>query len=307
MKNRLLFIVILIALIFFSCESPTNDESGDDEDTSCFLALFADEFSSAGIGVTVTIGGTETSDYAGYFAVYTEDFAGYESGISIHLMTPGSSGSMVTPGSEWFIIKIQSDSMTPGTYTLDSSDQTFQLSSPGQVKIYQNDSSDILHCASGQLIINSFEWSHSGDYSANLSFNIEFSDIAFDGGNADLGISRSLGETGSGSGTLNAVAEKMDLRDPTNSTWQTRYDYYGTNFTEEITFTSTSSCSVLVYETANSSSRTTDTLTVEDYNYDYSVATGYLKGSQGNPLYFEIKGNTLTTDTSTPTQYTRIK
>ena len=46
------------------------------------------------------MGDTDTSDYVGAFAVYTEDFSNYENGLTLNLMVPNSYGTIVDPGVE---------------------------------------------------------------------------------------------------------------------------------------------------------------------------------------------------------------
>lgn len=289
MKYRFSLIVLMFALIFSGCESPTNDNESS-TDNSVFLALFNDEFSSINIAADVSMGESNTTDYSGVFAIYTENFAGYEDGLSVHFMVPDSSGTIVAPGLEWLIIKIQKESMIPGVYTLDNSDQELQLSAPGQVKLYYNDSDDVIHCGTGELIINELNWSNSGEETASLSIDLEFNEITLDGGNSSLGANRALGETGIVSGTFAAAATKLDISSLVNTEWEVTYNYYGESVTENLNFTSENDCKATV--SAPSYSPVTDYLTYE-YSYSSSMGYGTLKGDKGE-MDFTVKGKTLT-------------
>ena len=178
--------------------------------------------------------------------------------------------------------------MTPGVYTLDSSDQNLQLSAPGQVKLYYNDSEGVIHCGSGELIINELLWSNSGEDTAELTIDIEFSNITLDGGNSSLGINRSLGDAGSTTGSLTAAASKMDISNLVGSKWKGSYSYYGVNVSEILHFISETTCILEVFADNRS---TSDTLSYT-YSCISNVGSGTLKGDQGD-LSFTVKGNEL--------------
>lgn len=259
--SGLLVFVVVIGLLCTGCEDPTGGGSGS---SSVNVTMQYYDFSYSNIDLNVSMGAGGTSGYNGTYVIYTENWSSYADGISLHFLVPGSIGSMAEPGPEWLVIKIQKDAMRPGTYTLDDSDPNYQLSEPGQVKLYYNDADDVLHVGSGQITIDYLDWSNSGWYTASLSVSLSLDNVTLGSGSDTGTVAGSFEGQASISGDDSGGSSLVGTR------WRGNYDYYGTPVTETLHFTSSSSCT-------GTTEAGGDSITITmSYTYDPGSRTGTL-------------------------------
>jgi len=269
--SGLLVFVVVIGLLCTGCEDPTGSSSGS---SSVNVTMQYYDFSYSNIDLNVSMGAGGTSGYYGTYVIYTENRSSYADGLSLHFLVPGSIGSMAEPGPEWLVIKIQKDAMRPGTYTLDDSDPNYQLSEPGQVKLYYNDADDVLHVGSGQITINYLDWSNSGSYTASLSVSLSLDNVTLGSGTVYSVAGTAMSDTGTVTGSFEGQAsisgDDSGGSSLVGTRWRGNYNYYGTPVTETLHFTSSSSCT-------GTTEAGGDSITITmSYTYDPGSRTGTL-------------------------------
>jgi hypothetical protein len=283
---RAILLVLAASFLYTGCEDPT---SSSPEDTSVYVTMSHDSFTSSNIDLLVTVGDTSVSNYTGTYVIYSENFLDLADGISLHFMVPDSSGSMLLPGPQWLIIKIQKDSMVPGVYTLDDTDQNYQLSRPGQVKLYYNDADNVKHVGSGEITINTLDWSNSGDDTASLRVDLSLTGVTLGAGLASSVAGASALVNGSVGGTFQGEAA-ISANNPglVGTRWRGTWYYYDVPVVETLHFTSSSSCTGTVEADGQS---TTVTMS---YTYSPSSRTGTLTADSTKPFSIDSSFTMLT-------------
>jgi len=265
------------------CENPTDSDSGDD---SVYVVMEYYNFLTSDINFDVILGDSSISSYAGTYLIYSENWSDYEDGLSLHFMPPDSTGSMAEPGYQWLVLKIQKDAMTPGIYTLDSSDPNYQLSSQGQVKLWFKDFEGVKHAGSGEVVINTLNWSFSDDDSASLTVDLSLDNVSLAAGQAGSA-SRGITDSGSVTGSFAGQASISDyVSNDLKGRWRGTYLYYGVTVVETLDFVSATSC---IGTTESDGQKITTNMT---YTYNSSTQTGTLTADATLP--FSVSGDILT-------------
>jgi len=288
MKKVSVLIFLLLPLVFLlvGCDSPSDSDSGDDD---VYITMQYYDFQVSDINFNVTLGDNSYTSFTGTYLIYSENWADYEDGLSLHFMAPDSSGSMAEPGYGWLVLKIQKSVMSAGVYTLDSADPNYQLSSEGQVKLWYKDAEGAKHPASGELVINSLSWSFSDDDEASLSINLSLDSVNLLTGVSGGTLQRAITDSGSVTGTFNGQASISEGSSGAlvGTKWKGTFVYYpAITFEETLSFVSATSC---VGTTVGDGQTLTTNMT---YTYNPATQTGTL--SADSTLPFSISGDVLT-------------